>query len=221
MKKTLFIITAALMAVSAFAATETNLTPDQAEANYTQAIEGRAADILKILSLSDTNKAVKVRDTVIAQYRSLRAWHDANDDKLKQSAKDTNAVAQIQSSLKTLHNQFISKLSENLTPAQVDQVKDKMVYGKVQVTYDAYNEIIPGLTDAQKAKILEWLKETREEAMDCGSSKEKDAVFKKYKGKIANYLAKEGVDEQKARKEWGEKQKAKTAAATTNSVPEK
>ena len=89
------------------------------------------------------------------------------------------------------------------------------------MTYDAYNEIIPGLNDVQKARILEWLKEAREEAMDCGSSKEKDAVFKKYKGKIANYLAKEGVNETKARKEWGEKQKAKTAAATTDSVSEK
>lgn len=221
MKKTLFIVAAALVAASTFAVTETNLTPEQVEANYTQAIEGRAADILKILSLSDTNKAAKVRDTIVAQYRSLRAWHDANDDKLKAAAKDTNAVAQIQASLKTLHNQFISKLSGNLTPAQVDAVKDKMTYGKVQVTYDAYNEIIPGLNDVQKARILEWLKEAREEAMDCGSSKEKDAVFKKYKGKIANYLAKEGVNETKARKEWGEKQKAKTAAATTNSVPEK
>ena len=107
------------MAAGAFAATETNLAPGQAEANYTQAIEGRAADILKILSLSDTNKAAKVRDTIIAQYRALRAWHDANDSKLKEAAKDTNAVAQIQSSLKILHNQFISKLSENLTPRRL------------------------------------------------------------------------------------------------------
>lgn len=216
MKKTLLIIAAALMAASAFAATETNLAPDQAEASYTQAIEGRAADILKILSLSDTNKAAKVRDTIVAQYRALRAWHDANDSKLKEAGNDTNAITQVQASLKTLHNQFISKLSEDLTPAQVDQVKDKMVYSKVQVTYNAYCEIIPNLTDAQKAKILEWLNAAREEAMDCGSSKEKDAVFKKFKGRIANYLAKEGVDEQKARKEWGEKQKIKAA---TNSVP--
>jgi len=216
MKKTLFIITAAVMAVSAFAATETNLTPDQAEANYTQAIEGRAADILKILSLSNTNKAAKVRDTIIAQYRSLRAWHDANDDKLKQSAKDTNAVAQIQSSLKTLHNQFISKLSENLTPAKVEQVKDKMTYGKVKVTYDAYLEIVPGLTDADRAKILEFLKAAREEAMDCGSSKEKDAVFKKFKGKINNYLSANGHNVAQAYKDWGAKQKS---GAATNSVP--
>jgi hypothetical protein len=210
MKKTMLFITFSLLAASAVAQAETNAVPDEAEANYANAIEGRTEDILKILSLDDTNKAAKVHITILAQYRALRAWHDENDPKLKSAAKDTNAVAQVQSSLKMLHEQFISKLSENLLPAQVDQVKDKMVYGKVQVTYNAYCEIIPNLTDVQKAKIMEFLKAAREEAMDCGSSKEKDAVFKKFKGRIANFLAKEGVDEQKARKEWGEKQKAKS-----------
>ena len=217
MKKTLLVIAAALLTVSAFAAkekpaaTESNLAPEQAEANYTQAIEKRTADILEILALSDTNRAAKVHDAVIAQYRSLRAWHDANDDTLKQAAKDTNVVAQIQASLKTLHDRFISALSESLTPAQVEQVKDKMTYGKVKVTYDAYLEIVPRLTDADKAKILELLKAAREEAMDCGSSKEKDAVFKKFKGKINNYLSATGHDVAQAYKDWGR--------AATNSVP--
>lgn len=220
MKKKLLLITFSMLAISTFAAVDTNATPAGAEANYTKAIEGRAADILKILSLSDTNKAVKVRDAIVSQYRSLRAWHDENDARLKESARDANAAAPIQSSLKTLHDRFISELSENLTPAQVDQVKDKMVYGKVQVTYNAYCEIIPNLTDAQKAKILEFLKAAREEAMDCGSSREKDAVFKKFKGRIANYLIREGVDEQKARKEWSEKQKARIVPATNSVRPE-
>jgi Protein of unknown function (DUF3826) len=222
MKGTLLFIAVALLAAPAFAAkekpaaTETNLTSEQAEANYTQAIEKRTADILEVLALSDTNQAAKVHDAVIAQYRSLRAWHDANDDRLKQAAKDTNVVTQIQASLKALHDPFILTLSNNLTPTQVEQVKDKMTYGKVKVTYDAYLEIVPGLTDTDKARILELLKAAREEAMDCGSSKEKDAVFKKYKGKINNYLSTNGHDVAQAYKDWGAKQKARAA---TNSVP--
>ena len=47
----------------------------QAEIKYTAAIEGRTADILKILALSDTNKAAKVHNIIIAQYRALNAWH--------------------------------------------------------------------------------------------------------------------------------------------------
>src|ERR1041385_562558 len=98
----------ALLSVVTFAA-ETNLTAQQVEANYTKAIEGRTADILKVLALSDTNKIAKVHDTIIAQYRALNAWHDANDAKLKAAKSDTNAVTQIKASLKALHNDFLSK----------------------------------------------------------------------------------------------------------------
>ena len=211
MKKIILITAIALFSVFAFAA-ETNSTPQQIEAGYTAAIEGQTADILKVLALTDADKTVKVHDAIIAQYRALKAWHDENDAKLKASAKDTNVVAQIRATLKTIHDGFVTKLSESLAPSQVEQVKDKMTYNKVKVTYDAYCEIIPTLTDAQKAHILETLKTAREEAMDGGSADEKSAIFKKYKGRIANYLSKEGVDETKARKEWGAKQKDKAAA---------
>ena len=218
MKTTLALITLVALAVTAGArdnsTADTNTTPAQAEAAYAQAIEGRTADILKVLALSDPARSAAVHDAIITQYRALRAWHDANDASLKVSAKDTNAVAQIRASLKTQHDAFLARLAESLTPAQIEQVKDKMTYNKVQVTYGAYCEIIPTLTEAQKAQILVHLKAAREEAMDGGSADEKSAIFKKYKGRIANYLAKEGVDETKARKEWSAQQKAKSAAAT-------
>ena len=211
MKK--IILLAALSALALIAdAAETNSSPEQVEAIYTKAIEGRTADILKVLALTDAGKTAKVHDAIIAQYRALKAWHDENDAKLKASAKDTNAVANIRASLKTFHNGFIAKLAEHLTPAQVEQVKDKMTYNKVKVTYDAYCEIIPTLTEAQRAHILTTLKEAREEAMDGGSADEKSAIFKKYKGRIANYLSKEGVDETKARKEWDAKRRVKAAS---------
>ena len=212
MKKISLIVAAGLFALS-LAAAETNSMPESTEAKYTAAIEGRTADILKALALTDADKAAKVHDAILTQYRALNAWHNENDAKLKASAKDTNAVAQIRASLKIIHDSFITKLSESLTAPQVEAVKDKMTYNKVKVTYDAYCEIIPTLTGAQKAHILATLKAAREEAMDGGSADEKSAIFKKYKGRIANYLSKEGVDETKARKEWGAKQKEKSAAA--------
>ena len=195
MKKTLFAIAATLLVVSALAAkekssvAETNLTPEQIEANYTRAIEGRTADILKVLELSDTNRSAKVHDVIITQYRALRAWHDANDSKLKAARADTNAVAQIRGSLKSLHDEFIAKLSASLTPGQVEKVKDRMTYGKVQFTYAGYLAAYPDLADQHKQKILELLKQSREEAMDGGSSEEKTAIFQKCKGKINNYLS--------------------------------
>jgi hypothetical protein len=182
----------ALISTATFAA-ETNLTPQQVEAKYTAAIEGRTSAILKILALSDTNKVAKVHDLIIAQYRALNAWHDANDAKLKAARKDTNAVAQIRSSLKTIHNDFLAKLGEHLTSEQVDAVKDKMTYGKVQFTFNGYVSQYPNLSEAHRQKILELLKEAREDAMDGGSAEEKTAVFQRYKGKINNYLNAEGI----------------------------
>jgi hypothetical protein len=39
------------------------------------------------------------------------------------------------------------------------------------------------MTEQQKAKVLDFLKQAREEAMDGTSSEEKSAIFKKYKGR--------------------------------------
>ena len=132
-----------------------------------------------------------------------------NDAKLKAAKSDTNAVAQIRASLKTIHDIFLSQLAENLSPEQIDQVKDKMTYGKVQFTFAGYVSQYPNLSEANKEKILELLKQAREEAMDGGSAAEKTAVFQRYKGKINNYLSKQGVHPEKG----------KATAVPTNSAP--
>jgi hypothetical protein len=215
MKKIILMLAALSATLSALAVADssiqTNLPPRQIEAN-TNVIEGRAANIMNALALPDPNKAAYIHDIVFAQCQALSAWHNENDPKLKAAKSDTNAVNRIQASLKQLHNEFIAKLSESLTPSQVEIVKDKMTHGVVQVTYNAYLEIVPNLTDADKAKILELLKDGREEAMDSGSSKERAAINKKYKGKINNYLDADGHNVARAYKDWGAKQKSKTAA---------
>jgi len=179
------------------AAAQTNQPAEQAEAKYTAAIEGRTADILKVLALTDASTAARVHDAVMAQYRSLRAWHDANDSKIKTAKADTNAVTEIRASLKVLHDSFLAGLSKDLSPEQVDQVKDKMTYGKVQFTLAGYLSAYPNLAPEHKEKILEILKQAREEAMDGGSAEEKTAVFQKAKGKINNYLSKQGIHPEK------------------------
>jgi hypothetical protein len=62
----------------------------------------------------------------------------------------------------------------------------------VPVTYRAYLAQTPELTEAQKQQIMAYLVEARELAMDGGTSEEKHAVFRKYKGKINNYLSAQG-----------------------------
>jgi len=187
----------------------------EAEATYERTIEKRVADILAVLDLNDSAKQAKAHDLLlVARYRALRDWHDADDAKLKKASSDE--AAQIKASLKVSHDKFLADLSEALTPAQVERVKDQMTYNKRKVTYDAYCEIVPNLTEQQKDRMLELLREAREEAMDGGSAEEKSAVFNRFKGKINNYLTAEGHNLKQAYKDWGERRKAKATPPARN-----
>lgn len=151
------------------AATEgTNQTKaEQADAGYTKAIDKRAADVVNSLGLKGSTNAPRLHEILAAQYHALKEWHKQNDAKLERAAADE--AREINISLKTLHDKFLASLSAVLTPEQVEKVKDQMTYDKARVTFNAYRHNVPNLTEAQKQKILEWLKEAREEAMDAGS----------------------------------------------------
>ncbi|MEQ2010233.1 MAG: DUF3826 domain-containing protein [Limisphaerales bacterium] len=206
MARAMFAASVLVLAAALSAADKKPGKPDT-EAEYTAKLEQRAADILKALELTDDVKAQRVRGIVIAQYRALRDWHDGYDAKLKGAGDEEARV--IRASLKELHGKFIAALSAELTPAQVERVKDRMTYDTVRVTYNGYLEMLPKLTEAQKARILDTLKEAREEAMDGGSSGEKTAIFGRFKGRINNYLSAEGYDLKQTGKDWAERRKAK------------
>lgn len=193
-------------------------TAAELEQVYTANINKRADDILKELNLPEAAKAERVKDSIVAQYRSLRARDAAMDQMfaaLAQNAPgvESNRHAVLKILSQQLHNHFVSRLAAELTPEQVEQVKDKMTYNKVKVTYDAYCEIVPKLTEAEKAKILEVLKAAREEAMDGGSADEKTAIFQKHKAGINAMLNANGHDVEKATKEWEAKKAMAKAAA--------
>lgn len=210
-------LTPALLAASADdAAKPATAVSAPAGADYTQTIEKRTVDILSALDLKDAATTQRVHDAIVNQYHALRDWQAAHEAELKTLARQTGdeakaKTAEIMATRKTLHDQFIARLSADLTPDQVDKVKDKMTYGKLKVTYDAYCQIVPGLTAEEKAKMLDLLKEARELAMDGGNATEKSAIFKKYKGKINIYLSSHGHDVVKAYKDWGTKQKPTAA----------
>ena len=177
-----------------------NLTPEQAAAEYTQVIDVRSQKIVDALGLADTNKAAKVHDIIMEQYRALNSWHDTNDPRIKAAHHDKAVIANINQPLRKLHDEYLSKLAHYLTPEQVELVKDKMTYGKVQFTFKGYCVEYPNLSDENKQAILQLLKQAREEAMDAGSSGEKSAIFNDCKGKINNYLASQGIHSAKWRK---------------------
>jgi outer membrane translocation and assembly module TamA len=156
-------------------------------AAHLQVLIDRAAKIVDALKLEDSERALRVRDEVAQQYLALGKLHDAGQP----------APAE----LDALHRRFVARLAAQLTPEQVDQVKDGMTYGVVSVTLNGYQQMLPQLTDEQRREIHAQLLEAREYAMDAGSSDAKHALFGKYKGRINNYLSKAGYDLKQAEKE--------------------
>ena len=214
MKKQLLTLIAIQSALAIFnqtvfaQASTTAPTEAEKEVFYATTIENRTVDILKLLNLDDAAKSNAVHDILVAQYHELRVRDAAIDTRLRVEGKEisyANRAEQLAAQSKPLHDAFLAKLAASLTPEQVEQVKDLMTYNKVKVTYDAYGAIVPGLTDVEKAKILELLKLAREEAMDGGSAPEKSAIFQKYKDQINGYLDAQGHDTAKAFKDWAEK----------------
>jgi hypothetical protein len=173
------------------------------EEAYSKAIAERAAKIVKSLTFSDVGHGERVQKLITDQYRTLRDLHaerDAQLSDLDRSADKSESFAGAEKAIKNqsrlavfeAHNRFLSRLSVELSCDQVEQIKDGMTYGVVPRTYGAYLAQLPNLNEEEKRTIHAFLIEARELAMDGGSADEKHGIFRKYKGKINNYLSAAG-----------------------------
>ena len=183
---------------------------------YQRVIAERTAKIVNTLEITDKAKAEKAQAIIASQYIQLNAIHDNSKAtvtaiKAKPLSKEeiADAVKKEEENksekLRQLHIQFIGQLKNTLTEAQIEKVKDGMTYRVLPITWAAYLDMLPRLTQEQKDKMYAWLIEARELAMDQGSSDAKHAVFGKYKGKINNYLSAAGYDMKKEGEEWAKR----------------
>jgi len=200
------------------ATTQPATQPSEAPAQIEKSASSRADSIVRSLNIDDSAKAARVHDILVDHAVAMYQWHQTNDARVKQlnKTKDgSDELSSIQATRQTLHDAFLAKLSAELTPEQIDTVKEKLTGGQMMATVRNYPVIVPNLTDDDKAMILKILMEAREEAMDSNSRTERIAIFKKYKGKVNNYLNAHGHNVAQAYKDWGAAQKAKQAGTTT------
>lgn len=173
----------------------------------------RSGKIVRSLGLQDVAREGALIRLLTDQYLSVNEIHARYKPAPKPQGLDSlSRVAweadrqqifeQKARALQTLHASFIGALSDRLDAAGVEAVKDAMTYRVMPITYAAYLDMLPGLTEAQGVRIMDWLKEARELAMDEGSSNAKHAVFGKYKGRINNYLSAQGYDLKKETEAW-------------------
>ncbi len=216
MKLRLLALTLTLCAIP-FAQAQTSQSIDEKEAAYMKVVTERAAKIVVALNIDDTAKFARVRTIIAYQYRDLNNIHEERnatvkvlreqggedkDAKLKETENDADVK------LYNLHCAYIAKLSSELTPEQVEKVKDGMTYGRAPRDYKAFCDMIPSLTDDQKRYIYTAIYEAREHAMDAESSDKKHAWFGKYRGRINNYLSAQGYDLNKEREESNKRMEA-------------
>ena len=173
----MLVVSIVLITISVESASQESKTAEDPEAAYTKVINQRAQKIVDTLGISDIEKAKRVRDIIVGQYRSLRNVHDRRDalikDAKEKAGEDKSAAEAAEKEIRDkakaqqdkLHKEYLKNLSVQLTPEQIDKVKDGMTYGVLQVTYNQYLAMLPDLTDQQKDKIMALLIEARENAM--------------------------------------------------------
>ena len=218
----IFAIIAVLSATLTLQA-QVQLKTEGLDTAYVQNIIKRSQKIVDGLGLTDAQKAEDVRNIIANRYFLLNEIHE-QCAKTKQFARDSitapgrqqhvteGAERRRDAALYQHHFEFASALSTYLSEAQIEAVKDGMTFGVVKFTSDNYFDMIPSLTEEERTQIMAWLKEAREYAMDAENSNKKHNWFKKYKGRINNWLSARGYDINKEREAWNkrlEERKAK------------
>lgn len=189
---------------------------------YTKVITGRANKIVDAMTFYDADKKLYVRDVIVEHYRFLNDAEEArNADvaKIREAYAEKKELRDAKIDLRKAeqeiltrdhHFAFYAKLRSVISEEEIDQVKDGLTYGVLEVTYFSYLEMIPTLTKEEQKQLYIWLVEAREHAIDGGSSREKHGWFGKYKGRMNNYLSDRGYDLQEERRRWEERlEKAK------------
>lgn len=177
------------------------LTPEQAAiiaslappptAASDAALNKRVSGLVDSLDLKDAARQERVRTALTTDLRAVRDAH--------------NAGLQLDP---IVHSSFIASLQADLTPEQVESIKDKLTANKLPITLKAYHQILPDLKPQDEAKILDWLKRAREQSLDVKNVDEMTPVFKKYKTEIEHYLDSRGYNWAKSYKAFVNSQKA-------------
>ncbi|HBG59106.1 DUF3826 domain-containing protein [Proteiniphilum sp. UBA1028] len=185
---------------------------------YLEVLKKRSEKILdQYVEIPVGEQREKVRDLMVRQYWDLNKVHDTKNTKiegLKKSGlpagkfeKKKNGVEKkAEKKLLKLQKRYIKNLSKYLNEEQIDGIKEGMTLGAMAHNYRGFTEMIPTLTSEEKEYIRQQLLDARNKAMNMGSSEEKQAIFRQYKGKINNYLSEEkGYDLKKEGELWQER----------------
>lgn len=185
-------------------------------------VEKKAAEFSAGLKLTDAEKQKRVTAVVGTHLKTIRDWNNehpfttvpaginpATGNKLSELDRQVIANSAMPASV---HKDLMDALNKDLTPDQVEYILDQYTIGKVAFTLKGYKAIVPDLKPEEETKILEYLKQAREQAIDYKSMKQISAIFEIYKTKCEQYLNNNGRNWRQLFKAYVDKVKAEKAA---------
>lgn len=184
--------------------------------DYIDDLNERTLNIVAKLEVNNSEK--KELETIVRnQYiniEKIEAKRDTQLEKIKQSISDQEKQkvkseqiwTEYKSSITKLHDSYLNQLSKILNHTQIVQVKDAMTYQVMPKTYANFLDMFKNLNEDQKKMIYDHLVEARENAMNAGTHKWQFQWFAKYRGKINNILASQGIELHYTSKAWEKKQ---------------
>jgi len=209
------------------AQTENNTNPlklnaEEAKAKSDADQEKKAADWAAALNLSDPQKGNRVRVAIATHLKTIRDWNNEHPFTTVPAGIDPatgNRLSELDRQViansampKSVHDSLLNVLNRELTPGQVETVLDKYTVGKVSFTMAGYKAIVPDLKPEEEAKILDYLKQARSQAIDFKNMKQISAIFEIYKTKCEQYLNSNGRNWKQLYKTYTDAIKAKKAA---------
>jgi uncharacterized protein DUF3826 len=167
----------------------------------------KATKIVDSLKLDDAEKAARVKTIASNWLGVMISWHKEHDAELSRLWGEWNKarsvvpkdefpgeviahqIEAVYASLKPAYEDYIKRLSAELTPEQIDELKESWSRSPGMMrTYNAYLQIVPDLTDKDKEVIKARMEAARESAMLTDAGKEIISLFKVQKVKVEQYV---------------------------------
>ncbi|TCD12192.1 DUF3826 domain-containing protein [Pedobacter frigidisoli] len=182
--------------------TTVNVFSQTKDVVVTEEILTKAKEFVSALNLTDATRKTVVENVIAVHLTTVRDWHNnhpastvpdginpVTGNKLSDLDKQIIADSAMPA---TVHQSLMDGLRKNLSPEQVETILDKYTIGKVDFTMKGYKAIVPDLTADEEAKILGFLKQAREQAVDYKNMKQISAIFEIYKTKSEQMLNNNG-----------------------------
>ena len=170
-------------------------------------LDQKSAKIVDALKLDDAEKATRVKTIESDWLGVMTSWHKEHDAELSKLWGEWNKarsvvpkdefpgevvahqIEAVYASLKPAYDDYIKCLSVELSPEQIDAIKERWSRSPGMMrTYNAYLVIVPDLTDKDKDVIKARMNAARESAMLTDADKEIISLFKVQKVKVEQYV---------------------------------